>query len=393
MISLVIPSYNNLRHLKNAYASIKKHAPKIEVILLDDGSTDGTWEWIWQLAESHQHREVKAYKSNERVGHTILYDKGIEMATNDIVGIMHADMIVGPKYVENMLKHLKPKTVVCGTRIEPPLHPEGKEKIIANFGMDFDDLNIPAFESFCVEKQKEFKDRTTLGMFAPWILYKKDFVAMGGHDAAFAPFPYEDSDIFQRWLLAGYELVQSRDAFVYHLTCRGHRWTEKVQKDDDYYKVASRNAARNYLRKWGTWIKNDEYQHPIVPKVYDVAFKVKNADINLIQVLEPWCKAMFVDCEWAQVKEYILREQNSCAVDLEAKIKPIDFEIPNNYVMEFDAKSINEDRFTTYFSMLDQLLYQIEEPGEYEVDVFKVSVKKLGPMDITPLFLLRKNVF
>ena len=99
MISLIIPSYNNLQHLKNVYSSIKKHAPNAEVILLDDGSTDGTWEWIWELAESHQHREVKCYKSDERVGHTILYDKGIEIATHDIVGILHADMIIGPNYI------------------------------------------------------------------------------------------------------------------------------------------------------------------------------------------------------------------------------------------------------------------------------------------------------
>jgi len=64
----------------------------------------------------------------------------------------------------------------------------------------------------------------------------------------FAPFPYEDSDIFQRWILAGYELIQSRDAFVYHLTCRGHRWTEQVGRDDDYFKQVSEKAGRNYLR-------------------------------------------------------------------------------------------------------------------------------------------------
>ena len=139
MISLIIPSYNNLRHLKNAYESIKKHAPTIEVILLDDGSTDETWNWICELAEAHQHREVKSYRSMERVGHTILYDKGIEMATNKIVGILHADMIIGPNYIENMVKHLKKGTVVAGTRIEPPLHPAGNEKIIQNFGLDFDD--------------------------------------------------------------------------------------------------------------------------------------------------------------------------------------------------------------------------------------------------------------
>ena len=32
-------------------------------------------------------------------------------------------------------KHWKHGNVVCSTRIEPPLHPEGPEKIVENFGM------------------------------------------------------------------------------------------------------------------------------------------------------------------------------------------------------------------------------------------------------------------
>jgi len=119
MISFIIPSYNNLKHLKNVYTSIQKHAPQAEVILLDDGSTDGTQDWV-------QQQDCIKYRSEERVGHTILYDKGIELATNEIVGILHADMIIGPNYIENLIKHLKPGKVVCATRIEPPLHPEGK---------------------------------------------------------------------------------------------------------------------------------------------------------------------------------------------------------------------------------------------------------------------------
>jgi glycosyltransferase involved in cell wall biosynthesis len=166
MISIIIPAHNNLRHLKNAYTSVKKHAPEAEVVLLDDASTDGTWEWI----ESLNDEKVISYKSPTRDGHTVLYDMGIQLATNDIVGIMHADMIMGPNYVENVIKHLKPGTVVCATRIEPPLHPPGKEKIIMDFGMDFDSLNVLAFEQYCDELQIEFKDQTTKGMFAPWSL-------------------------------------------------------------------------------------------------------------------------------------------------------------------------------------------------------------------------------
>ena len=83
IISFVIPSYNNLRHLKNAYSSVKKHAFNHEIIFLDDGSTDGTWEWIQSLNDS----SVQKYKSKSRVGHTVLYDVGINLAKNDIVSI------------------------------------------------------------------------------------------------------------------------------------------------------------------------------------------------------------------------------------------------------------------------------------------------------------------
>jgi hypothetical protein len=91
------------------------------------------------------------------------------MASNEIVGILHADMIVGPNYSKNILKHLKKGKVVCGTRVEPPLHPAGKEKIIKDFGLDFDTLDVDGFETFCIEEQVSNEDLTTKGMFAPCI--------------------------------------------------------------------------------------------------------------------------------------------------------------------------------------------------------------------------------
>ena len=102
------------------------------------------------------------------------------MAKNEIVSILHADMIIGPNYVSSLLKHLKKDNVVCATRIEPPLHPSGKEKIIQNFGLDFNELNIDKFEKFCLLEQNVFKNQTTKGMFAPWIIYKETFQSIGG---------------------------------------------------------------------------------------------------------------------------------------------------------------------------------------------------------------------
>lgn len=379
MISLIIPSYNNLQHLKNVYNSIKKHAPQAEIILLDDGSNDGTWEWMQEI-ETLPNNKTRIIRSEERVGHTILYDKGIELATNDIVGILHADMIIGPSYIENLVKHLEPGKVVCATRIEPPLHPEGKEKIIQDFGLDFDTLNIPAFEEYCEYAQQENEGKTTKGMFAPWILYKRDFQAVGGHDPLFAPFPYEDSDIFQRWILAGYELIQSRDAFVYHLTCRGHRWNEQVGKDDDYYKVVSQRAARNYLRKWSSWIKNDEYQYPVIPHKYNIAFVIKHCNLQLLQALEPWCDRIYIEDDMQVLTDtYIQHEQPNTKYDLSKRVLSLNHNHPegeNDIIVIFDIRNFTNDSFNIIQNLSD-IITQSGEVGTFQVDCFEIIINNM----------------
>ncbi len=300
------------------------------------------------------------------------------MATNEIVGILHADMILGPNYVENMMKHLKPGTVVCGTRVEPPLHPPGKEKIIQDFGLDFDTLDVKSFESYCIEAQNEYKDQTTRGMFAPWIIYKKDFEAIGGHDPLFAPFPYEDSDIFQRWLLNGYELVQSRDALVYHLTCRGHRWNDQIGKDDEYYKQVSQKAARNYLRKWGSWISNDEYQHPIIHPKYNIGYVVSNCNLQLLHVLEPLCDNIYI--KDVDIRDtYCSREQSNTKYNLRDRVRTLSFndlDKPNSILVEFSADKLSQQSLQL-LTQLPQIIQQNGELGQFQLDIFKITIKDL----------------
>ncbi len=50
--------------------------------------------------------------------------------------IYHADMYSLPNFDKEILKHIKPGVVVSGTRIEPPLHPAGPEKVIKDFGIE-----------------------------------------------------------------------------------------------------------------------------------------------------------------------------------------------------------------------------------------------------------------
>ena len=354
-ISLVIPGYNNLRHMKNAYTSIRKFYPNVQLVMMDDGSTDDTFMWLEESVKKDSN--ITIYKSEDRVGHTILYDKGIEISNTDIVGILHADMIIGPNYLENLLKHLERGKVVCATRIEPPLHPSGNEKIIQNFGLDFDDLDIPSFEEFVEKTQIENESKTTKGMFAPWILYKDDFQRIGGHDPLFAPFPYEDSDIFQRWILAGYELIQSRDSFVYHLTCRGHRWTGEIGKNDDYFHTVEENARINYIRKWGSWIKNDNYQHPIIPTVYKKALHLQNGTPELLKLLEPWFNSISTNLPTNQLNEFIKEAQPKTMIDLKGKFK---VELIDDIIVYIDGSKFDQNDY----ELIQQLPEIIKDNGQ-----------------------------
>ncbi len=124
--TVIVPSYNTLEHLKNTVNSLLLYGSNIDIILIDDASTDGTADWF----ETLKGQDIRTVISPIRKGHTYWYDEGMKMSKTDIVSILHSDMIIGPCYFENMLAHLKPGRVVCATRIEPPIHPAGKEKIV-----------------------------------------------------------------------------------------------------------------------------------------------------------------------------------------------------------------------------------------------------------------------
>ena len=365
-ISLIIPSYNTEKHLINTYNSVRKYYKDVEMVIINDGSTDNTSEWLNNLKDDN----VIKIDSKERKGHTFFYDEGMRQATNEIVGIMHSDMIIGPNYIENILKHLERGKVVCATRIEPPIHPAGKEKIVMDFGMDYNDLKLNEFEKFCNEKSNEFKDVTTKGIFAPWVLYKEDHFAIGGHDQTFAPYGYEDSDIFNRWILAGYEMIQSRDAFVYHLTCRGHRWNKGVGIVNDDYESTMSRCRHDFIRKWGDWIRNDEYQFPIINPKYNVGIILPNNNIDLLRALEPWCNNIYCDSNLR--KHYITTDQPKSNYNLSERVLSINNEKNNEILITIGDNFDNEDY--RHIQNLSAILTDSGAIGEFILGNLKIEI-------------------
>jgi glycosyltransferase involved in cell wall biosynthesis len=175
-ITFVIPCRNNLKYLKQAIHSIESNYGNThDIVILDDASTDGTWEWVQSYAAGMDYIITYRNGGADRVGHTVLYDIGFKLAKTPVVSILHSDMIVTQNYVGNMLKNLTPLSVVSATRIEPPLHPPGPEKYVMDFGMEPESFDNGAFQKFVYETEYVNEGKVTNGIFAPWMMYREDF--------------------------------------------------------------------------------------------------------------------------------------------------------------------------------------------------------------------------
>lgn len=272
-ISFIIPTRNTLPYTKLAYSSLRQYNPNAEIIILDDLSTDGTLEWLDTLKDDNlviwKNDPInfpRTYSDQKFSGHTLTYNIGAQLAKGPVIGIFHSDMICTPNYTKNLLKHLKPKTIVCATRIEPPVYPPDKAKLQMNFGIYHDEFKETEFLNFVDEKEKENDNKTTKGFFAPWVIFQDEYLDIGGMDPIFAPWPIEDSDFITRLYLLGYEIIQSKDSYCYHWCSRGHRWTTgKVQVDTDEFLVYQQRSLKAFFDKWGFYPRNDEYSYPIIP--------------------------------------------------------------------------------------------------------------------------------
>ena len=402
-ITFIIPCRNNLKYLKQAVSSIEDcYGDTHNIVILDDASNDGTWEWIESLNKAY----IKTYRngSDNRVGHTVLYDIGIKLAETPIVTILHSDMIVTQNYVGNMLKHLKPLSVVSATRIEPPLHPPGPEKYVKDFGMEPETFDKEAFQKFVYETEYVTEGKTTKGIFAPWMLYKEDFVQIGGHDKLFAPMELEDSDIFNRFHLQQYELIQSRDAFVYHMTCRGSRFKDGIEiereiplpdgtiwykpKDSEEYTKLRQNKFREWWRKWHTDVLHDDLMMPIVPNRYTTSFVIHNCSTHLLGVLEPWCDDIYVDCDFGS---YVASEQNESMFKISDRVHKIGDVMKNDVQILFDGSKLTTEHYNQFIKNIPFIIQQTDSVGSFEWDIFQLHVLNLRTKDMVLPFY--KNIF
>jgi GT2 family glycosyltransferase len=288
-ITFCIPSKSNLRYLKTCIPSIRTNASRNdhEIIVFVDSDEDGTIEWLKQVKDEYN----LTYYVNPDLGKSLFgigkaYDYCIEHSTTDIFMIFHADMMLGKNADLKAYMNLNPKTVVCSTRIEPPIHPNGGEKILLDFGMWPEEWKEKEFNEYVETQLNETK--TTNGIFAPWMMYKSEYLdILGGHDPILHSCR-EDSDLFNRMSLAGFEFTQPWNSLVYHLTGRGAGSFDGDPERHKKWQEDMNKSTLAFIKKWGTNVQHTPLMKPIVSPVYKKSIKITNSNPQLEQALNPW---------------------------------------------------------------------------------------------------------
>lgn len=108
-ISIVVPLFNEVESLPELHAWIvsvmKAHGYTYEIIFVDDGSKDGSWDVVMELHRENKH--VRGIKFQRNYGKSAALQKGFEASKGRFVVTMDADLQDSPEEIPEMIRMLK----------------------------------------------------------------------------------------------------------------------------------------------------------------------------------------------------------------------------------------------------------------------------------------------
>jgi polyisoprenyl-phosphate glycosyltransferase len=128
-VSILVPAYNERENLPELYkqlTDVLSDLPlQIELLIIDDASTDGTLEWLREKSQADG--RVRFISFSRNFGHQAAVTAGLQHATGDAVVIMDADLQDPPQAIPEMIqKWLSGAQIVTGRRIQRDVDPLSK---------------------------------------------------------------------------------------------------------------------------------------------------------------------------------------------------------------------------------------------------------------------------
>lgn len=121
-LSIILPTYNERENLPIIVWLIHKYLDKnsydYEIIIIEDGSPDGTLEVAQQLQDIYGYDKIVILNRGKKLGLGTAYKAGLDLATGDSIILMDADLSHHPKFIPEFIEKSKSGDydIVTGTR-------------------------------------------------------------------------------------------------------------------------------------------------------------------------------------------------------------------------------------------------------------------------------------
>ena len=105
-VSVIVPVYNSERYLRDCLESLLNQTlTELEIILVDDASTDKSFEIIVEYKSKYP--KIKIFKSEQNKGQGASRNIGMSLATEEYIGFLDSDDYVAPIMYENLYNSAK----------------------------------------------------------------------------------------------------------------------------------------------------------------------------------------------------------------------------------------------------------------------------------------------
>lgn len=203
--SIVIPSYNGRKLLEKNLPAVVGAAGPAEIIVVDDGSTDGTAEWLGKI---YPKIKVVRHRSPLRFGKSC--NDGAAAASGEIVVLLNNDVEPKADFLIPLMPHFTDEMVFAVSCKE--VNFENGEKIFGGRG------EMAFRRGLAIHWRPKDQDSSrTMWVSGGSAAFRRDiWLKLGGFDKLFYPAYEEDRDLSWQAIKAGYRLKFEPKAIVVH---------------------------------------------------------------------------------------------------------------------------------------------------------------------------------
>ena len=181
-LSVIVPCHNYGRFLGEAIESVDRQDRRPEeIVICDDGSTDGSWDDVQRIAEGRA--DITAYRHEEAWGLIRTFNELVERSTGDLIVPLSADDRLGPGFLRRMEDDLLARDL--------------------DFG--YSDYRCFGAEDWYFRAPEMDVDRLARANFISGTagIRRSVFDEVGGYSPAFERLGFEDYDFWLRVVEAG----------------------------------------------------------------------------------------------------------------------------------------------------------------------------------------------